>query len=75
MASLYIHVCSFWRMQTANFMPAQGSVQPQQVAGISAGGATAMNPGGVSQVTQAAPVAQEPVQNRFIQPQQAPVNV
>ena len=33
-----------------------------------------MNPGGVSQVTQAAQVAQEPVQNRFIQPQQAPVN-
>lgn len=61
-------------VRTANFMPAQGSVQPQQVAGISAGGATAMSAGGVSQVTQAAQVAQEPVQNRFIQPQQAPVN-
>ena len=42
-----------------------GSVQPQQVAGISAGGATAMNPGGVSQVTQAALIAFDSLINVF----------
>lgn len=67
-------------VRTANFNPVQGGVQPQQVAGISAGAAVTMSPGGgpvspaQGQPIQGMQGAQDSVQNRFIQPQQASMN-
>lgn len=62
-------------VRTADFMPQQGMVQPQQVAGVTAtstqpvmtpgamGTQPMMSPGAAAQ-----PVQQAPTQNRFIQP-------
>lgn len=67
-------------VRTANFNPVQGGVQPQQVAGISAGAAVTMSPGGgpvspaQGQPIQGMQGVQDSVQNRFIQPQQASMN-
>lgn len=50
-------------VQTASFVPVQGSIQPQQVAGISVGGVHLMS----SDETQSASFVTVPEQNRFIQ--------
>ncbi len=57
-------------VQTASFVPVQGSIQPQQVAGISVGGVHLMS----SDETQSASFVTVPEQNRFIQSQEASTN-
>ena len=58
-------------VQTANFMPVQGTVQPQQVAGISAGSSQTMSPGSGMPTVADQTVSEH---NRFIQMQQASTN-